>query len=101
MMTGAAIAWATADAIYCEIPCKDGPPYIVAYPRNVAGLGQAFNILVKHQAPSYSRGSQAGHPAIKTGDVAKAAAGKPVKPKPGTPEQRARAAEVVKRMFGK
>lgn len=60
----AAIAWATRDAIFCEIPCKDGPPLIVRYRLTPEGLQQALNILLEtpERAP---RVSAPDHPAIR------------------------------------
>lgn len=44
----AAIAWATKDAIYVEIPCIGGPPYITRYHKTEAGLAAALNIICEH-----------------------------------------------------
>ena len=46
----AAIAWATKDEIFVEIPCKDGPPYICRYAKSTIGLAAALNIMVKNPA---------------------------------------------------
>ncbi len=50
----AAIAWATKDAIFVEIPSKSGPPYVARYARDVHGLAAALNIVIEHadQEPS-------------------------------------------------
>lgn len=45
-----AIAWATKDALFVEIPCRDGPPYITRYPRTADGLAKALNVLVKNES---------------------------------------------------
>ena len=52
---GCAIAWATKDGLYVEIPCKDGPPYIVRYHKTTKGLSEALNVMVKNEAkaPTY------------------------------------------------
>ena len=46
--TRAAIAWATADSIFVEIPCGDLPPYITRYHKTAAGLQAALNILLEN-----------------------------------------------------
>jgi len=60
----ATIAWATRDGIYCEIPCKGGPPYITRYPLTREGLQSALNALIEtpETAP---RTVSPTHPAIK------------------------------------
>lgn len=60
----AAIAWATRDAIFVEIPCKGGPPLIVRYHKTVDGLQQALNIIIDNHEPTH-RTISADHPAIK------------------------------------
>lgn len=45
-----AIAYATRDALFVEIPCKDGPPYTCRYHRTAEGLAAALNILIEHEA---------------------------------------------------
>jgi hypothetical protein len=47
---GTAIAWATQTDILVEIPCADGPPYIVRYKRTLKGLSEALNVMVKDAA---------------------------------------------------
>jgi len=44
----AAIAWATKEELFVEIPCKDGPPYVCRYKRSVEGLASALNVLVSN-----------------------------------------------------
>ena len=61
----AAIAWATKDAIYCEIPCKDGPPYIVRYHKTEAGLAAALNIICETPEVESRTLVQTAHPAIR------------------------------------
>ena len=59
-----AIAWAAADGIYVEIPCKDGPPYITRYHKTEAGLIAALNILIEHQATE-TRTVARSHPKLR------------------------------------
>lgn len=66
----AAIAWATKDALYVEIPHKlpGNPPFIVRYRKSTDGLAQALNILLEHADAPYTRppvDPNAAHPAIK------------------------------------
>lgn len=60
-----AIAWATKDAIFVEIPCSapGQPPYIARYRKTVDGLTAALNILIEHEEPTHRPVPQA-HPAI-------------------------------------
>lgn len=48
-----AIAWATTDAIFCEIPSKQGgAPFIIREKLCLSGLAKALNVLVEHaEAP--------------------------------------------------
>src|SRR5690348_13548453 len=80
-----AIAWATKSNIFLEIPCKDGPPYICRYHRNVDGLAAALNILVAN-AETETRTITRDHPRIAK-NIAKV---------PETSRERAR--EVLKKM---
>lgn len=66
----AAIAWATPDAIFVEIPCAQPgqPPYIARYRKTVNGLTAALNILIEHEEPVH-RSIQAKHPAIQKSKV--------------------------------
>lgn len=61
-----AIAWATKDAIFVEIPCSQPgqPPFIARYRKTVDGLTAALNILIEHEEPTH-RSVPAAHPAIK------------------------------------
>ena len=43
-----AIAWATRDGLFVEIPCRDGPPYITRYRKTAEGLQAALNVLLEH-----------------------------------------------------
>jgi len=81
----AAIAWATKDSLFVEIPCKDGPPYICRFPRTQNGLGKALNVLEKHPETE-TRTLQREHPKVKrVGPVA-------------NPEAREKARAILKRM---
>lgn len=83
----AAIAWATRDAIFCEIPCKDGPPFIIREKLTVPGLSRVLNVLIEHQEAAPPQ-PQAAHPKItKAPRVAWA-----------TDEQREKAREVLRRL---
>lgn len=89
----AAICWFHGGALYCEIPCKDGPPYIVRYPATATGLAQALNVQIEHEDrapnPTPKPDLNAEHPAIK-------------RPKShaewATEEQRAKTQEVLRRL---
>lgn len=61
---GAAIAWATKDAIYVEIPCRTGPPYVARYHRTAEGLAAALNIICD-KPEAKPRTIVADHPAIR------------------------------------
>ena len=62
----AAIAWATKDEIFVEIPCKDGPPYICRYHKTESGLAAALNIMVKHHSEETHRAAtRAMRPLVK------------------------------------
>lgn len=94
----AAIAWATADAIFVEIPHKNGgPPFIIRHRRSVSGLAAALNVLVEHADPQLLRHSDMnrGHPAIKTVEA-------PKPPKTtatwATDSQRERTRELLRKM---
>src|ERR1041385_3603618 len=46
---GCAIAWATKDSLYAEIPCRDnGPPFIIRERKTAEGLARILNVLVEH-----------------------------------------------------
>lgn len=87
-----AIAWATKDAIFVEIPCRDGPPYIARYRKTVDGLTAALNILVEHDDPA-PRPQAIAHPAVK-----KVPQGASARAAWATDDQRAKAREILKRM---
>lgn len=62
----AAIAWATRDALFVELPCKDGPPYIARYRLTVEGLTSALNILL--EAPDHTGAkpsAETAHPRVR------------------------------------
>ena len=60
----AAIAWATRDAIFVEMPTAAGPPYICRYPKSTEGLIAALNILIENPEAA-PRTIPASHPAIR------------------------------------
>ncbi len=66
--TSAAIAWATKDNIFVEIPCKDGPPLITRYAKSIDGLQSALNILLQHPE-KINRTIPKDHPKIKRPDA--------------------------------
>ena len=41
----AVIAWVDDVAVYLELPCKDGPPYITKFPLTDNGLHKALNLM--------------------------------------------------------
>lgn len=62
----AAIAWATPDALFVEIPCKNGgPPYIIREKLTIQGLAAALNVLIKNNDPMPRVVDQSAHPAVK------------------------------------
>lgn len=61
----AAIAWATKDAIFVEIPCKDGPPFIVREHRTAEGLARALNILIENQDHTSAQAATRAHPKVR------------------------------------
>lgn len=81
----AAIVWSASDGIYCELPTRSGPPYIVRYPKTTDGLIAALNILIENPAPAPSL-PPPSHPSIR-------------KAPQGTPEVRAVAADIVAKML--
>lgn len=60
----AAIAWATRDGIYVEIPCKDAAPLVCRYHKTAEGLAAALNILLEHPE-AQTRTIQRDHSKIK------------------------------------
>lgn len=60
-----AIAWATRDSLFCEIPCRDGAPYIVRYKLTVEGLQAALNILLDAPEATARPATVASHTAIR------------------------------------
>lgn len=87
-----AIAWATKDAIFVEIPCRDsGPPFICRYHKTTEGLAKALNILIEHQdyVPTVAADPNANHPAIKKSNPRTAWA---------TEDQRAATRNVLRRL---
>ena len=64
----AAIAWATPKELFCEIPCRNGPPYIIREHRTAEGLARILGVLIDHaEKPSHGRARTvpASHPAIR------------------------------------
>lgn len=59
-----AIAWATRDGLFCEIPCASGPPLIVRYRATPEGLAIALHVLL--EAPDHSPAPKptADHPFV-------------------------------------
>ena len=88
-----AIAWATKDALFVEIPCRDGPPYIARYRKTVEGLTAALNILIEHEEP-IQRTIPSTHPAIAKKPTGATSARAPW----ATDEQRQRARDLLKRL---
>lgn len=82
----AAIAWATRDAIFVEIPCRDGPPYVARYHRTAEGLASALNILIDNPETE-TRSIARDHPKIKHGTAPKFDG-----------EERARVQEIMKKV---
>ena len=86
----AAIAWATKDALFVEIPCKDGPPYVARYHRTAEGLALALNVLIEHEDRG-TRSIARDHPKVRYVGV----------PKPAfTDAQRAAASEALAKVMG-
>ena len=88
----AAIAWATKDAIFVEIPCRDGPPYIARYRKTLEGLTAALNILIEHEDPA-PRQIPAAH-----AKITKVPQGATSRASWATDAQREKAREVLKRL---
>ena len=85
-----AIAWATKDALFVEIPCKDGPPYIARYHRTAEGLALALNVLIA-SPDTGTRSIARDHPKVRYVGV----------PKPAfTDAQRAAASEALAKVMG-
>lgn len=87
-----AIAWATRDAIFCEIPCADGPPYIARYRKTVEGLTAALNILIEHDEPT-PRQVPTAH-----AKITKVPQGASARATWATDDQRQKAREILKRL---
>ena len=88
--TKAAIAWATKDGIFVEVPHKDGPPLIVRYHRTAEGLALALNVLIEHEDRG-TRSIARDHPKVRYVGV----------PKPAfTDAQRAAASEALAKVMG-
>ena len=85
----AAIAWATRDGLFVEIPCVNGPPYIARYHRTAEGLALALNVLIEHEDRG-TRSIARDHPKVKYVGV----------PKPQfTDAQRAAAGEALAKVM--
>lgn len=61
----ATIAWATRDSLFCEIPCKDGPPYICKYPLTPSGLQAALNALLDKPDHTSAKPEAKPHPKVR------------------------------------
>lgn len=85
----AAIAWTANGRLFIEYPMTaGGPPYIIAMAATTENLIKALNILVENPAPTPRQPTAVSHPAIQRKETVKT-----------TPDQRAAAAEVVRRLF--
>jgi len=63
----AAIAWVHNGSLYCEIPCKDGAPWVIRERCTTDGLTRALNVLIEHADEPLARppaDPNAGHPSI-------------------------------------
>ena len=60
-----AIAWATREALFVEIPCKNSHPYVTRYPLTVEGLQRALNVLLDTPEPLPRVAALAAHPSIR------------------------------------
>lgn len=98
----AVIAWATADAIYYEVPHKSGgAPFIVRERRSMEGLARALNVMVEHAEAPLFRDPNDNRADIKRLPDGTAIAGaKPIKPTAtwANDEQRAKTRELLKKM---
>lgn len=89
--TCAAPAWATTcwaddNAIYVQLPCKDGPPYVVKYAFTENGLSRALGLmrdLHRKQAEPYI---PCDHPLVRKVGT------------PATTDQRTSARNVLRRL---
>lgn len=99
----AVIAWATADAIFFEVPHKEGgPPFVVRERRSLEGLARALNVMIEHAEAPLRRDPNEGNGSIQKLPigVANAVTGKPVKQTAtwATDEQRERTRELLRKM---
>ena len=60
-----AIAWATKDGLFCEIPCRDGPPYVTRFRLTVEGLTAALNILIEQPEAAPRPAVVSAHPRVR------------------------------------
>ena len=79
-----AICWSDSESLIVEFPTKAGPPYLTRFPKTITGLQQALNVLLDHPSPRTTL--PASHPAVHKVN------------RPGTEEQRAAAAAIVRRL---
>jgi hypothetical protein len=85
------LVWATPSAIFAAIPVLGSDePYIARFPRSVEGLAAALNVMIEKPERA-SRDISESHPKINATVPER-------KKRPGTDEQRARAAAVLKQM---
>lgn len=95
-----AIAWATKDAIFCEIPSKQGgAPFVIREKLSLSGLARALNVLTDHaEAPLIRHENlNAGHTDIKKVDPAPPGKAK-VSATWATDQQRAKTLEVLRKL---
>lgn len=85
------LVWATSTAIFAAIPVQGSDePYIARFPKSLEGLAAALNVMIAKPERA-SRDISATHPRINATVPER-------KKRPGTGEQRARAAAVLKQM---
>lgn len=85
--------WTDGTRIYVELPGSPGlDPYIVDYRYNVEGLIKALNLLCRHRVDYDYLGTRP------IPDTYRKRWSENYKPEPGTPEQRAQAEAMLRRM---
>lgn len=60
--TWAITCWADDVAVYVELPCKDGPPYITKYALTEAGLSKALSLMRELHRKAQPAGSSYSAP---------------------------------------
>jgi hypothetical protein len=87
----ATLTWADDRYIYTEIPSAAGPPFIQRYTLSEGGLSKALSFLRDHHARAKA--------ATKTAPTRRWAETQVQgKPRPGTPEQRGKARDLIRRL---